>query len=92
MNRPRSGTSDNIKGGLKICSMWVHDGHGDAMKDCGRCPYHSDTDPCGMNCGERLMHDADLLIAELEKRIEELEGTVRKLSHELANMSQREYN
>lgn len=74
MNRPRSGTSEDIKGGLKVCSVWVHDGHGDAMKDCQNCPYRTPTDPCGMNCGERLMHDAGLYIDELEAKIKELEG------------------
>ena len=31
MNRPRSGTNEDIKGGLKVCSVWVHDFHGDPI-------------------------------------------------------------
>lgn len=67
MERPKSGTNEEIKEALGICGTWVHDGHGDVRKECDRCPYHEETDPAGMNCGERLMRDA-------KKRIEELEG------------------
>ena len=67
MERPRSGTDDQIIGALKVCSQWVYDGRGDVKKDCVRCPYQDPADPAGMNCGERLMRDARLLILELQK-------------------------
>lgn len=92
MKRPKKGSNEEIRGGLNVCSEWVHDGHGDAKKDCGRCPYQDPTDPAGMNCGERLMNDAGVLIDEQKARIEELESQVRKMSRELARSSQREYN
>jgi hypothetical protein len=45
-----------------------------------------------MNCGERLMNDAGIVIDEQKARIEDLEAQVRKMSKELVRVSQREYN
>ena len=84
--------NDSIREGLRVCSEWISDGHGDAKKDCAKCPYRNPADPAGMNCGERLMHDAGLLIDEQKKRIEALENQARTMSKELARASQREYN
>lgn len=92
MKRPKRGSNDQIREGLSVCSQWVYDGRGDAKKDCGRCPFQDPTDPAGMNCGERLMNDAGILIDEQKARIEDLESQVRKMSKELARVSQREYN
>lgn len=82
MERPRSGKPEEIREGLKVCSVWVHDGHGDAKKDCPSCPFRNPADPAGMNCGEHLMHDAGLLIDEQKKRIELLEEKIRVLTRE----------
>ena len=66
MERPRPrGTSEEIRKGLGICSQWQLVA-GEARKDCQNCPYHDEFDPAGMNCGERLMRDAKVLIEELE--------------------------
>ena len=92
MNRPKSGSNEQIRQALGVCGEWVADGHGDARKDCQRCSYQDPADPAGMNCGERLMRDAGKVIDEQKARIEELEGQVRKMSRELARVSQREYN
>ena len=92
MNRPRSGTSEQIIKGLGYCSTWVYDKGGDSRKQCSKCPYRDPDDPAGLNCGERLMNDANQLIGSLNARIEELEETVRKYVRELARASQREYN
>lgn len=92
MIKPKSGSNDQIREGLGVCSEWVSDGHGDVRKDCVRCPYHDPADPAGMNCGERLMNDAGILIDEQKARIEDLEAQVRKMSKELVRVSQREYN
>ena len=92
MERPKSGSNEDIRKGLKVCGEWVSDGRGDVKKDCISCPYQDPADPAGMNCGERLMRDAGMLIDEQNARIEELEAQVRKMSRELARASQREYN
>lgn len=92
MNRPRSGTQDQISEGLKVCSTWCTDGHGSAKKNCMCCPYQNPADPAAMNCGERLMHDAGLLIEEQKATIEMLRSQVQTMSRELARNSQREYN
>jgi len=92
MDRPKSGTNEEIRKALNVCGEWVSDGHGDVRKDCISCPYQDPEDPAGMNCGERLMRDAGKVIDEQKARIEELEGQVRKMSRELARVSQREYN
>ena len=63
----RSGTNDEIRRGLGVCSVWVTDARGETRKDCVRCPYRDQNDPAGMNCGERLMRDAGSLIDELMK-------------------------
>ena len=65
----RTGTDDEIRKALGICSVWVYDGHGDVKKDCVSCPYRDESDPAGMNCGERLMRDAADLIDEMKKKI-----------------------
>jgi len=92
MDRPKSGTNEQIRQALGVCSVWVSDGHGDIRKDCFSCEYQDPADPAGMNCGERLMKDAGKLIDEQKQRIEDLQGQIRKMSRELARASQREYN
>lgn len=80
MERPRQrhGNTEEIKKGLWICSQWCYDGHGDAMKDCRNCPYRDETDPAGMNCGERLMRDAKGLIEDLEDLSRKQAETIRR--------------
>ena len=78
MDKPRSGTNEEIKAALEVCSTWVYDGHGDVRKDCISCPYQDPGDPAGMNCGERLMRDARSRIKELEEHARLLEGGTRE--------------
>jgi len=61
------GELQTVKQALKICSKWVKDVAGEIHKDCLHCPYHDENDPAGINCGERLMADAEWWIEELEE-------------------------
>lgn len=92
MERSRSGTNEQIRHALGVCSKWVSDGRGDVRKDCQTCEYHDPGDPAGMNCGEHLMRDAAQLIDEQKTRIESLEDQIRNMSRDLVRTSQREYN
>ena len=74
---------DSIREGLRVCSEWKCDVHGDARKDCARCPYRNPADPAGMNCGEHLMRDARVLIDEQKDRIAKLETDLTILRGEL---------
>ena len=64
----RCGTEDEIRQGLDVCSVWVKDENGEMHKDCPSCPYRDPEDPAGMECGERLMRDAGVLIDQLRAR------------------------
>lgn len=58
-------TDEEIQKGLAACSVWLEDGT-TIRKNCINCPYQDPADPAGINCGERLMHDAGVLIDELK--------------------------
>jgi len=69
-----------IREGLNVCCTWVEFILGDMRKgyetdrrkECDKCPYRDPEDPAGLNCGERLMHDACELIGDLQREIRKL--------------------
>ena len=75
---------EQIRKGLDVCCTWVEFVYGDMRKDyevyrrkdCEKCPYRDPGDPAGLNCGERLMHDACELIGDLQRKIRELEAEI----------------
>lgn len=74
MTEQKNGRIEQIRKALDVCSTWVEYANGDRKKDCGNCPYMDPADPAGMNCGEQLMHDACLMIGDLQREIRDLEG------------------
>lgn len=81
-------TNDDVQQGLRKCSVWVNQ-DGEIFKDCKECPYRDDDDPCGINCGEKLMKDANLLIDIQKQRILDLETQLINLNNELIKMIHR---
>ena len=84
--KTRSETDTRIREGLGVCSEWVTDASGEMRKDCIRCPFQDPNDPAGMACGERLMHDAGLLIDELKRNIRKLRAEADFLRGQLTLM------
>ena len=71
-------TTEDIRTGLKTCGTWIPDDqNGGVMKDCPSCPFRNPADPAGLNCGEFLMMQADMLIGELLEAKRLLEGGSR---------------
>lgn len=83
-----------IREGLNVCCTWVEFVYGDRRKDseicrrkeCDKCPYRDPKDPAGLNCGERLMHDACELIGDLQREIRKLKTELNILRNELVTM------
>lgn len=90
MTRARSGTDEQIRTALSVCSEWVTDSTGDIRKDCTSCPYRDENDPAGMNCGERLMADAGRLIDEMKEKIEHNRQRAHELVKEIDTICQGE--
>ena len=81
---------DSIREGLRVCSEWKSDGHGDARKDCARCPYRNPDDPAGMNCGEHLMREAGALIDGFRAGLANVEDAMRKMCRDIAEKGETE--
>ena len=83
-----------IREGLNICCTWAEFILGDIRKGCGterrkeceKCPYRDPEDPAGLNCGERLMHDACELIGDLQREIRKLRTEADSLRGQLTLM------
>ena len=83
-----------IREGLNVCCTWVEFILGDMRKgcktdirkECDKCPYRDPNDPAGLNCGERLMHDACELIGDLQREIRKLRTEVDFLRGQLTLM------
>lgn len=82
--------TDSIREGLRVCSEWKSDGHGDVRKDCARCPYRNPADPAGMNCGEHLMRDAGTLIDGFMAGFAKVADAVQKMCREIAEKGETE--
>lgn len=86
--------AEKIREGLNVCCTWVEFVYGDMRKDyevdrrkdCEKCPYRDPGDPAGLNCGERLMHDACELIGDLQRKIRKLRAEVDFLRGQLTLM------
>lgn len=90
--KAKGAMAEKVDQALGVCGEWVRDESGEFKKDCWRCCYWDEADLATMVCGERLMQDARKVIQQQKARIDELEDRVRKLSKELARVSQREWN
>ena len=90
--KERGTPREKVEQALSVCSAWVQDESGEYKKDCYRCCYWDDEDIAALMCGERLMKDALDVIRKQKARIADLEETVRRMSKELAQVSQREWN
>ena len=90
--KERGSPREKVEQALSVCSEWVRDASGEWKKDCYRCCYWDNPDIAALMCGGRLMKDALEVIQKQKARIEELEETVRRMSKELAQASQREWN
>lgn len=90
--KERGTTQEKVEQALSVCSEWVRDESGEWKKDCYRCCFWDDSDIAALMCGGRLMKEALGVIRKQKTRIEDLEKTVRRLSKELAQVSQREWN
>lgn len=77
---------EKIRKGLDVCCTWVEFADGDKRKECEKCTFRDPKDPAGMNCGEQLMHDACVLIGDLQREIRKLKSEVFILRSELTLM------
>lgn len=82
MTEQKNGRSEQIRKALDVCCTWVEYVNGDRRKDCDNCPYRDPADPAGLNCGERLMHDACELIGDLQREIRKLKTELNILRNE----------